>query len=406
MSTIHNGVWYPDDRASSVYQYVPVEVPAGHRALTVELSYDRGAGVLDLGCFTPDGGFRGWSGGARNTFTVTGDWATPGYLPGPLPVGDWQVALGLHRVPPEGLPWQITVRTSAQPPAATARPDPGPWPDRPPRPGPPLPAPPGHRWLAGDLHAHTVHSDGTLTAGALARLATAGGLDFLAVTDHNTVSHHPELPAEPGILLLPGQELTTARGHANAYGDIGWIDFRRPAGDWLSTVEDRGGLLSVNHPLAADCAWLRPMTGRAPLAEIWHSGWWDRTWTAPLAWLQAYGPATVPVGGSDFHDPAQGFPPGVPTTWVLCPVEDPREASVGMVLAGLRQGWVAISDGPAGPVLLRVDGQLVAVGADGALLTDLAGSRTVVRGEWASFPARPGVHWLEDHRTQVLAICG
>jgi len=52
MSTIHNGVWYPDDRASSVYQYVPVEVPAGHRALTVELSYDRGAGVLDLGCFT------------------------------------------------------------------------------------------------------------------------------------------------------------------------------------------------------------------------------------------------------------------------------------------------------------------------------------------------------------------
>ncbi|HKS99740.1 MAG TPA: CehA/McbA family metallohydrolase, partial [Rugosimonospora sp.] len=277
-------------------------------------------------------------------------------------------------------------------------------PERPARGGPAPPAPPGYRWLAGDLHAHTEHSDGVLTVPALARLAAAQGLDFLAVTEHNTVSHHPLLGAERGVLLLPGQELTTGRGHANAFGDIGWVDFRAPAADWLSTVEERGGLLSVNHPLAADFAWLHPLPAPPHLAEVWHSGWWDRSWTAPLAWLLAVDPRLVPVGGSDFHDPADGPPPGTPTTWVLCPVEDPRDATVGMVLDGLRAGRVGVSESPSGPLLLPVDGELVVLGGDGALLAGLDGRRQVVRGELVAVPARPGACWLEDHRGTVLAV--
>ena len=89
------------------------------------------------------------------------------------------------------------------------------------------------RWLAGDFHCHTVHSDGQHTIDEVAVMAAEAGLDFLAVTDHNTVSHHAHLPAaseRTGVQLIPGQEVTTWRGHANAFGDIGWIDFRRPAG--------------------------------------------------------------------------------------------------------------------------------------------------------------------------------
>jgi hypothetical protein len=362
--------------------------------LRVELDYDRSAGILDLGCFDPSGAFRGWSGGARSEFTVAESFATPGYLAGPLPTGVWQVALGLHRVPPAGLPYRLTFPADAAPAAAEV---PGPW-VRPPRRV--LPAPPGHAWLAGDLHAHTVHSDGVLTVPALARLAAAQGLDFLAVTDHNTISHHPELPGESGILLVPGQELTTARGHANAFGDIGWVDFREPAATWQATVAERGGVFSVNHPLAADFAWLHPLPRPPRLAEIWHSGWWDRTWTAPLAWLLAFADGIVPVGGSDFHDPAHGHPPGTPTTWVRCPVDDPREATVPMVLDALRAGRVAVSESPTGPVLLTD----VAIGADGTFLTDLSGERRVLRGDVAPLPARQGVRWLEDHRGTVLAI--
>jgi hypothetical protein len=262
----------------------------------------------------------------------------------------------------------------------------------------------GLQWLAGDLHAHTVHSDGSLTVEELAALAAAGGLDFLAVTDHNTVSHHPALgpaSARYGLTLIPGQEVTTDRGHANAFGDVGWVDFRRPAADWVSTVASRGGLLSVNHPLAADYAWRHPLPERPRLAEIWHSGWWDRTWGAPLAWLLAWGDDTVPVGGSDFHSPEHHERLGQPTTWVAAASRSPED-----VLGALAAGRVAISDSPGGPLLLRVGSDLVAVGADGLLLADFTRNRQVVRGERHTVPAARGVQWLEDERTQVMAICG
>jgi hypothetical protein len=405
-------VWRPDDRAESRYRYLPIDVPPGAGRLTVSLAYDTGAGILDLGLLDPDGRFRGWSGGARSEFTITAGWATPGYLPGPVSPGQWRVILGLHRVPPQGLAWTVTGEAALwvpDPPGGTgagavgggiAGTAAGLAPEV--RPSRNLPAPPGLTWLAGDLHTHTVHSDGTLTVPELAALAAANGLAFLAVTDHNTVSHHAELAAAgaaAGLVLVPGQELTTDRGHANAYGDIGWVDFRRPANEWLSTVDREGGLLSVNHPLGGDFAWLHRLDERPPLAEVWHSGWWDRTWGAPLAWLLAWGVDTVPVGGSDFHSPDQSERPGYPTTWVAC-----EERSVDGVLAGLATGLVAITESPTGPALLRIGDEAVAVDADGTLLVDFTGRRRMVRGDRAVFPAESGPHWLEDHRAQILAL--
>jgi hypothetical protein len=411
MRTVHSGVWWPEDRAQSRYRYLPVDVPSGAGELRVTLSYDTTAGVLDLGCFGPAGEFRGYSGGARHTFAVSAAAATPGYRHGPVDPGTWQVLLGLHRVPPTGLRWTVAAESTrpTPPPPSTVVPTPAarsgtPKPvDR----GHLLPAPAGCTWIAGDLHAHTLHSDGALTVAELATLAADAGLDFLAVTDHNTDSHHGELSqagAAAGILLVPGQEVTTDRGHANAFGSIGWVDFRLPADDWMSTVDGRGGLLSINHPLGGDMAWLHPLRVRPRLAEVWHSGWWDRTWGAPLAWLLAWGPGTVPIGGSDFHDLDQAPRPGRPTTWVA--VED---VSVAGVLAGLRAGRTAIGATPRGPVLLRVDDSVVALGADGTLLVDVTGRRRPVRGSPARFPAalpaRDGPHWLEDDRAQILAIC-
>ena len=161
----------------------------------------------------------------------------------------------------------------------------------------------------------------------------------------------------------------------------------------------------MNHPLGGDCAWLHPLRARPPLAEIWHSGWWDRTWGAPLAWLLAWGAQTVPVGGSDFHRPEQPARLGQPTTWVGC----------AGVLDGLRSGRTAIGATRDGPLLLRVDGELMAIDADGTLLVDFTGRRRPVIGNRAAFAdaapssaapsdAASGVHWLEDHRARVLAI--
>jgi PHP domain len=393
--TLHRGRWTMEDRAQDVMRTLPVEVPAGTAALTVELRYDDRAGVLDLGCAGPDG-FRGWSGGARDRFTISAYSATPGYLAGELEPGVWQVLLRLHRVPPEGLAFEVTATVSGKVPAfsETERPSP---PVRGPRRV--LPEVDGRRWLAGDFHAHTVHSDGIATVAELAALGVERGLDFLAVTDHNTVSHHPELAgasAYYGIELIPGQEVTTDRGHANAWGPIGWVDFRQPADEWFRAVQRDGGVLSINHPLGGDCAWRTPLAERPRHAEIWHSGWFDRTWGAPLAWADAWRPDVIPVGGSDYHRPGSDGLPGQPTTWVL---------SGGDVLAALKQGRVAINAGPQEALLVRLGDELLALDADGTVLVRPDGSRVVIRGDRALIPAGDGLHILETFRTEVVALC-
>jgi PHP domain len=408
-STRHSGRWTLEDRFAAAWHYLPVEVGPEAAGLRVEFDYERAGGaVLDLGCLGPNG-FRGWSGGARDSFVITREAATPGYLPGELEAGTWQVMIGVHRVPPSGVGYQLTAevlpRTGSLTGAAELRtpavpPPPPALADRPAR--RPLPASDGRRWLAGDLHAHTVHSDGVLTVSELAVLAVERGLDFIAVTDHNTVSHHAELPAAArryGITLLPGQEVTTDGGHAGALGDIGWVDFRRPPDDWLDATETGGGLLSINHPFAGPVSWVHPMRRRPPLIEVWHWSWLDLRWTTPLGWWQAWDPAAIPVGGSDWHRPGSDAPLGRPTTWVQCAGTEP-----GDVLDGLRAGLVAISAERDGPVLLRHEGDFVAIDADGLTLAGPSGPCARIRGDRARLTARAGPHRLLDASEATLAL--
>lgn len=396
MGIVHSGRWTRSDRAESIYRYLPVDVPPGADGLEVTLSYDRDGGVLDLGCVGPDG-FRGWSGGARDRFAITAAEATPGYLPGPLEPGTWHVALGLHRVAAGGTAFEVEARVGA----VTVDPPPPvpPTPQRPPRRE--LPAPAGTRWLAGDLHAHTVHSDGTLTIDELACAAVEAGLDFLAVTDHNTVSHHPYLAAvgaRHGVTLLPGQEVTTDVAHGNVFGDVGWIDFREPVQSWVDTAAARGALMSVNHPLSADCAWRAPLDRHPPLAEVWHWSWLDLRWGGPIAWWQAWGLDAIPVGGSDFHEPGQGSVLGTPTTWVLA-----EDHSVEAILTGMRAGRTAVGRDRLAPVLLRVGDELLGVDAADTLLVDRAGRRVASAPR---MPAGPGPYRLDDHEGGIVALCG
>lgn len=385
--------WTPDERAESVYQYLPFEVPPDCAGVRIRLDYDRDHGVLDLGCIDAVG-WAGWSGGAKREVHIGGQVASPGYLPRGVPAGQWFVVLGLHRLPDSGLDCRVDIEygppelppTGHRPPVPRAR-------ER-----RILPADDGLTWVPGDLHTHTEHSDGALSIDDVAALAVSAGLEFLAVTDHNTTSHHPHLPAAGdrfGIALVPGQEVTTADGHANAYGDIGWIDFRQPAATWAEEVATRGGLLSVNHPISGDCAWRQSLSGSPAIAEIWHSSWQDRRDGGALAWWRAHGLRPTPIGGSDWHRPGDA-PPGSPTTWVAC-----RD---GDVLGGIRAGRTSISAGRDAPVLLRADGELIAVDADGTQLVCPDGRRIPVHGDLVRYGGHGDPHLLETNDRRVLAI--
>jgi hypothetical protein len=401
--THHAGRWTLEDRFASAWHYLPVEVPPGSHSLRAELEYERSGAIMDLGCLSP-AGFRGWSGGARRSFVIGPDSATPGYLPGELEPGIWQVMIGLHRVPPRGAEYRVSVEISSGPGELGTDPAPErlpPLTERPP--SRELPASEGLRWLAGDLHTHTVHSDGVMTVAELARFAAGRGLDFIAVTDHNTISQHAELPAAAaahGIVLLPGQEITTEGGHAGAIGNTSWVDFRQPPDAWLTTTEEGGGLLSINHPIGGNVSWALPMQRRPPLIEVWHWSWLDTRWTTPIGWWLAWHPAAIPVGGSDWHRPGSDAPPGSPTTWVAAEAADPAA-----VLAGLRAGRTAVSASKDGPVLLRVGDELVASEADGSILAGPDGPKARVRGSLAKFTATGGCHRLLDPTGAVLALC-
>ena len=365
------------------------------------MTYAAGSGaVLDLGLVSPSR-YAGWSGGARSRLLVSAEWATPGYLPQPVEPGTWQVLIGLHRVPRAGVTMELTVRAVGVDAIERHRADEPIDPPAVPHPGRErrLPEIDGMRWLAGDFHSHTVHSDGVLSVGGLAALAASRGLDFLAVTDHNTTSHHAHLPEaahKHGIVLVPGQEVTRDVGHANVFGDVGVVDFRSPPSTWAAVAESRGGLLSINHPLAADCAWLLPVD-EPPVAEVWHSSWAQVPgWGAPLAWW-LLSPGTIPIGGSDFHRPGHDALPGSPTTWVLAEGDD--------IVGAVRAGRTAVSASVDGPLVIRDGDEVVAVDADGLLLTGAGRERRRILGDRVRVSGWTGPVWLEDDDRVVHALC-
>ncbi len=406
----------PQMQAEDRYVKVPFEVLPGTQSIGVRVDFDKEAGVIDLGCEGPNG-WRGWSGGARDEFTISASDATPGYIPGPLEPGQWHVILGLHilRKPEVPVKVQISMPSQVELPGTVESP---PVVDARRGSSRNLPAPDGYTWFAGDFHSHTVHSDGSLTVDQLAALAVEMGLDFLAVTDHNTVSHHKlleEAGKRYGITLIPGQEVTSHRGHANAYGDIGWIDFRQPASTWLDQVHEAGGILSLNHPIDADCGWLEPMPVPPDAIELWHASWYrDLYQDGILAWY-ARGDRGVPlIGGSDFHRLESEPRPGTPVTWVLA-----KDSSVDSILEAVKAGRTTITgagtfDGRVlepivfdCPIMLRNEpDQLLVLGGQGFFLVDLYGRRRFVESQQETFtaPVEDGPYMLLMPDRMIVAL--
>src|SRR5690606_36974084 len=202
----------PADRGR--YIRVPFDVPhSADPAVHVRMSFDSTRATLDLGLWDPEG-WRGYSGGARREIILVPGAATPGYLEGGIPEGLWAVEIGVYRIT-DIVDIEVTVECHSGVFVPPQESDLTRIPQRRVEPrgsARALTAPAGLTWFAGDFHAHSLHSDGSLSLDELAAEAVKNGLDFLAVTEHNTVSHHRHLDHvghRQGITLVPGQEVTT-----------------------------------------------------------------------------------------------------------------------------------------------------------------------------------------------------
>ena len=371
----------------SRYAYVPFDVPPRAVRVSISYQYERadGANTIDIGLFdarstdseTDSRGFRGWSGGRRSEFFVSRSEATPGYLPGEMTAGTWRVILGLYRVRPAGVDVSIKIEIETEEDGAPG-PTPAPRKTEGPsagttyapttesitqRPSSSLQKVAGKssRWWRGDLHMHTVHSDGDWTVAELISSARNAGLDFICITDHNTASHHREIDrarnASLRPLVLRGEEITTYGGHANAWGlPAGkWIDFRARPGDAArmsniaAEAHRSGALISINHPFAlcGGCGWSYTASARDfDAIEVWN-GSWDPTDELALAmWdkILQTGRHITAIASSDSH--RQNTPLGQPATHVAA-----NDLSQTSLLNAIRQGRVYLTGEAARPVI-------------------------------------------------------
>jgi hypothetical protein len=354
--------------SAKAMRLIPFNVPRGVTRISIKKELDHGPEptspkIVDHGLFDANGtearGFRGWMGGHPADIAITGSPETTStwFIPGPLPAGRWHLAQYYLQSTPAGLRFKYTITLGFDGP-------------KPPAQMPKIPplkqgkVRKGADWYAGNLHAHTFHSDGANSLLALAQKNRAEGFDFLVSTEHNTTRAHWELAsvarAVPELLLLPGDEFTSPGGHMNILGSRpeAWFDFRFDPGQGklpgvIREAHRQGAIVMVNHPTAfcTTCPWQYPANEwrEADAIEVWN-GEWDITDAAAVKlWDEELrkGRRIHAFGGSDYH---RGEGPMVPATLVWAPNLDAKA-----ILGGLRRGNAVIVASPKGPrVTLQV----------------------------------------------------
>jgi hypothetical protein len=186
--------------------------------------------------------------------------------------------------------------------------------------------------------------------------AVRRGLDFIAITDHNTVSQFDDerelQPYFDQLLFIPGREVTTFYGHSNFFGSTEYLDFRvgvpgHPSMNSLfQKAKALGEVVSINHPIAPSgeacigCGWtpkdfdmhlidaVEAINGGNKLAHKVDIEFWESQLNA------GYRPTAI--GGSDTHRPELNTV-GEPTTVVFA-----KELSVPSILEGIRRGHVFV----------------------------------------------------------------
>jgi predicted metal-dependent phosphoesterase TrpH len=337
---------------NKTYFEVPFTVPAGTHRISVDFQYtgkDERA-TLDLGVADPER-FRGQSGGNKSHFTIGETDATPSYLPGAIPPGQWRLLIAVPSMRPQTVSHytaEIRFNSRDEDASFTAH-----------------PLEIGRRWYRGDLHMHTAHSDGSCASqtGRMVpcpvflsvQTAASRGLDFIAITDHNTGSQNDALrelqPYFDRVLLIPGREITTFYGHFNIFGVTQFVDYR-VAPDALNLnsvlhdITSKGGIASVSHAEAPrgeacmGCRW-EPLAGADmslfTAVEVINGG---RTMFSSTNFWDAQirdGHRLAAIGGSDSHNATNPPEPPGSIGWPTTVVEA-DELSVPAILNGIRTG--------------------------------------------------------------------
>lgn len=349
------------------YLAIPFTVPAGVVEVKIAHTDNSRRNVLDFGLWRADGTWRGWGGGNAEDIVIGTTAASRSYVAGPVE-GDWELIVGKALIAESPAPYVVDV-TFRDAPTIT-EPERAPWTD--------VTLAAGPRWVKGDFHVHSRESgDSRAELPAVALFARDRGLDFIVISDHNTITQHTRFAAMqaayPSLLFVRGAEMTTYGGHGNALGVTTYIDHRvgfrgRTAAQVIDEIDAAGGVFIINHMRLAGggacigCQWVHADTP------------WDKVRgvelaTGPYAFNERFvvpgilddvdakmdeGATIAFVTGSDDHDAGGGdladmyyAPIGTPTTRVYA-----ASLSEADVIAGVRAGRTVVNlRGPDDPTV-------------------------------------------------------
>ncbi len=116
---------------------------------------------------------------------------------------------------------------------------------------------PTSNWFRGNLHTHTINSDGDSAPYDVMAWYKRNGYQFLAITDHNTFTDPGSFDSNPNdnFLLIGAEEITNARTvHVNAIGITRAIPPQSGSTVTellqasIDATRAQGGIPLVNHP--------------------------------------------------------------------------------------------------------------------------------------------------------------
>lgn len=260
--------------------------------------------VIDIAIRDHCKSFRGWSGSERLYFYITENEATPGYIKGVMEEGEWAIILGAYKVQEEGCLVNINIKFTLK----------------------------ERILLKGDLHMHSVHSDGKYDVENIINIAKLQELDFIFLTDHNTFPQNDYIKSNDSLVVIPGMEWTHYNGHCNFLG------VKRPIKNFVSNDKEKtieimlearnsGALITLNHPFCRSCGWKWGFDVPYDAIEIWNGPMKDSEIDAVEWWNSKLveGDIIPIVGGSDSHKNELFRMVGAPTTFLYSDSKAPSD---------------------------------------------------------------------------------
>lgn len=324
-----------------LYIALPFHVPDNIAAIEIAYNYERFEGnlpdyvieknIIDLALNDAADTTVGARGSEISHAFISAWESTAGFKKISISSGTWRLILGAYKIQEAGCPVHVQIKLIHKAPTL----------------------------LKGDFHVHSCHSDGVNTPSTLLENAKQQGLDFICITDHNTVTAHEEAHTDKELTIIRGMELTQYNGHCTFLG-IGepsvnlMVNGAKEVREILKKAKADGVLLSLAHPFCENCGWHFGFDVPHHFLEIWNGKFAKKDYAVLAYWQKqlALGKRIPVIGGSDFHEYSAQSCLARPTTFVYSLSRAPKD-----ILKAISEGHCFVAECPSSPTLSMSAGE-------------------------------------------------